>query len=136
MVEVLVALFVLSVGLLGVAAMQTVGLRANYGAHVRSQATAMSYEIMDRMRANRQAALAGDYDLVFGAIIEAPASRAETDLQDWQTALAATLPNGDGQVETLLADPGNSIPQRVRVTVRWGEVGEETPFEFVTETQL
>lgn len=59
LLEVLIALLVLSIGLLGLAALQTVGLRSNQMATMRTQATWVAYEITDRIRAN----LVGTYEL-------------------------------------------------------------------------
>ena len=56
LIESLVALLVLSIGLLGVAAMQLASLQANNGAFQRTQATFLAQDIADRMRANREAA--------------------------------------------------------------------------------
>jgi type IV pilus assembly protein PilV len=67
MIEMLVALVVLSIGLLGIASLQTLGQQFNYRAYLRTQATFLAYDIMDRMRANQQAALAGQYVLTEGA---------------------------------------------------------------------
>ena len=67
LIETLVALLVLSIGLLGVAALQITSLQNNRGAHMRSQASVLAYAIADRMRANRNVALAGGYNVVFGA---------------------------------------------------------------------
>src|SRR4030095_5211790 len=67
LIETLVALLVLSIGLLGIAGMQMTSLQNNRGAHLRSQAQVLSYDIADRMRANRIAALAGGYVIAFGA---------------------------------------------------------------------
>lgn len=58
MIEVLVSIFVLSVGLLGLAGMQASGLRSNQSAYFRSQATELAYSMADSMRAN----VAGVYD--------------------------------------------------------------------------
>ncbi|CAK0737766.1 type IV pilus assembly protein PilV [Gammaproteobacteria bacterium] len=57
LVEVLVAMAVLSVGLLGLASLQIVALRANSSALYRTQANNLTYLIIDSMRVNRQAAL-------------------------------------------------------------------------------
>ncbi len=62
MIEVLVAILVLSVGLLGIAALQLSSLKVNQGAYYRSQASILATDILDRMRANRNAYLAGNYD--------------------------------------------------------------------------
>ena len=47
LLEVLISLAVLSVGLLGLAALQTVGLRINHDSYQRTQATIMAYDIAD-----------------------------------------------------------------------------------------
>src|SRR5690606_37316619 len=57
LIEVLIALVVMSVGLLGLASLQTNTLAFNRDAYLRSQATALAYDIIDRMRANRDAAV-------------------------------------------------------------------------------
>ena len=56
---------VLSIGLLGLSGLQTTGLRNNYSAFLRSQATLVTSDILDRMRANREAAKDGDYDIAY-----------------------------------------------------------------------
>lgn len=52
LLEVLIAIVVTSIGLLGLAAMQATGLRNNHSAYHRSQATVLAYDIADRMRSN------------------------------------------------------------------------------------
>lgn len=53
LLEALVALLVLSIGLLGLAALQARGIAYSHDAYVRSQATFLAYDIMERMRARR-----------------------------------------------------------------------------------
>ncbi len=53
LIEVLVATLVLTVGILGVAAMQMVSFQTNQGAYMRSQAVYLAQDILDRMRANQ-----------------------------------------------------------------------------------
>lgn len=54
LIEVLISTLVLTVGILGVAAMQMVSLQTNQGAYMRSQATLLAMDMLDRMRANRE----------------------------------------------------------------------------------
>jgi len=61
LIEILIALLVLSLGLIGLAMLQATGLRFNTESYMRSQATILAYDIIDRMRANKTAADAGDY---------------------------------------------------------------------------
>ena len=63
LIEVLVATVILSFGLLGLAAMQISSLRHNQSSYQRGQATQIGYELADLMRANRDAAIAGNYNI-------------------------------------------------------------------------
>lgn len=62
LIEVLVAVLILGIGLLGIAAMQATALRNSQSALERSQAVIQTYAILDAMRANRADALAGQYN--------------------------------------------------------------------------
>ncbi len=91
LIEVLVALTVLSVGLLGVAAMQVLALRNNTSAADRSMAVILSYSIIDSLRANRETAMAGAYTLALpetGCELPAAGTLATNDLRAWLDAMA------------------------------------------------
>lgn len=62
LVEILIAVLVLGLGLLGVAAMQSLALRNSQSALERSQAVVQAYAMADAMRANSVAAKAGSYN--------------------------------------------------------------------------
>lgn len=141
LIESLIALLVLSIGLLGVAAMQLSSLQANNGAFQRTQATFLAQDIADRMRANRRAALDGDYDMEYGdAAPGAPATVAENDIALWKARLAATLPAGasgededapDAQIVT------NAAAATVTITIRWDDSrGQDDALEFAMRTRL
>ncbi len=127
LVEALVALLALSIGLLGIAGMQLTGMRANMSAAWRSQATYLSYDIIDRMRANRNHRL--DYIIGTGAA-SGGASVSALDLTAWKTNLAATLPSGDG---TVAVDDNV-----VTVTVQWNDSRDPTalPVIFTMRTRI
>lgn len=61
MIELLVAVVVLAIGLLGMAGLQTAGLSNNQSAYFRSQATIAIADIIDRMRANKPGVDNGSY---------------------------------------------------------------------------
>lgn len=136
LVEILVALLVLSIGMLGFAALQTTSLRFNTSAYYRTQATALAYDLSDRMRANRQAALDGAYTVAFqdpppacNAIAQGVGSVAEQDLAAWRNAMACRIPESTGSV----VPNGNEVT----VTVRWNDSqGEQPPLEFQMTTAL
>lgn len=125
LVETLVALVVLSVGLLGIAALQMASLTNNRGAHLRSQAAVLAYDIADRMRANRVVAMANGYAVTYAGTITGTTLNA-VDVQAWKANLARTLPSGTGQIVAV----GNMQ----RISVQWTDsLGTQT---FVTRTQL
>ena len=139
LLEVLVALAIFSIGLLGLANLQGQSISSSYNAHLRTQATALARSIIDRMRANRdQAIVANNY---FTSFAQNPPSNitnctsvdcsaeemARLDLLEWKCNLGiymqesfcanlvsqATLPNGDGQIES------DGSTGQTKVTVRW-----------------
>lgn len=141
LIESLVALLVLSIGLLGIAAMQLASLQANNGAFQRTQATFLAQDMADRMRANRTAAINGEYDFEFGtAAPDEPATVAEGDIALWKGRLAATLPAAasgdeadapDAEISTDLAT------NTVTISIRWDDSkGEEDAQQFDMRTRL
>jgi len=104
MIEVLIALLILAIGLLGMANMQASGMRSTHGAYLRTQATIMAGDILDSMRANVNAARGGSYDIAFSGTATCGATLVSCDLDTWLTALAAILPAGDGQITTTGSD--------------------------------
>lgn len=97
MVEILVTLVVLSLGLLGVLGLQVTGLQRNDGAYLRTQASLYAYDIADRMRANRDNALAGTYNLLMTDSAPTGSGIANLDRSEWFTDLGS-LPGGDGSI--------------------------------------
>ncbi|MFZ1344996.1 type IV pilus modification protein PilV [Thiothrix eikelboomii] len=61
LLEVLIATLVLSLGLLGLAGLQVGSLKATQNASLKQGATLVLYDLLERMRSNRQTVLAGDY---------------------------------------------------------------------------
>jgi type IV pilus assembly protein PilV len=93
LVEALVALVVLSIGLLGVAALQFTSLKTNHGSATRTQAVYLAYDIIDRMRANPAAANSHGYDIAVGAKATA-GTVAGDDLVAWKKNITNSLPAG------------------------------------------
>ncbi|MBP6748106.1 MAG: type IV pilus modification protein PilV [Xanthomonadaceae bacterium] len=83
MVEVLVAVLILAIGLLGIAALQATALKNSLSAMERSQGVVHAYAILDSMRANPAAARAGDYNLGMTCAPPAAGTLAENDRRNW-----------------------------------------------------
>lgn len=128
LIEVLVTLIIISVGLLGLAAMQTRALQFNHGAYLRSQATVLASDIMDRMRLNRTVAQADGYNIAITDGKPTGTSRRDVDLNEWLTLLETSLPGGDGSV--------NCGSNRCTITVQWQESAEANASSFSYQTQI
>ncbi len=124
MIEVLVAIFVLAIGLLGLAGLQTTSLKNNTSAYTRSQAQLLAYDMLDRMRSNRQGVKNGNYDDLLSSTPTDPncvsggcsvAQLAQHDAFEWSQFLAQTLPSGTGLVS------GNGTGSIFTITVMWDD---------------
>lgn len=134
LVEVLVAIVVLSIGILGVAALQTRGLVQGQGGLQASQAITLANAYADMMRANPVGAEDGDYQI--SDPINSPPSTAPTasctftatpspctaaqiaawDQYSWFKQVGDTLPGGLAQVQCIDgANCASSSIQTIRV---------------------
>lgn len=95
LIEVLVAVLLLSVAFLGVAALQAHSLSTNNSAMARSMATMASYSILDAMRADVALAAKGGYNtdkpLKANACPDAGSTMAGAQLHDWCLQLGQAL---------------------------------------------
>lgn len=140
LIEVLVALLILSIGLLGIAGLQTRGQLNNYAAHIRTEATILAYEIMDKMRVNRQFAIDNIAAGGTGYVVTAKPTSSDPDcdgansctteqlrtydLIEWYNHIAATLPNGDATIEWDLDT--DTATNDYTITISWTLKDDET----------
>lgn len=139
LLEILVAMLVMAIGLLGLAGLMTSSMRNNLSASHRTQATWMAYDIVDRMRANRASAVTGGYVTAMGAAANcAPAATSVTatpaqDIAAWKNQLACALPAGNG---SIAVDTNTKV---ATVLIQWNDsrgnqgLANQT---FKVETQL
>lgn len=147
LIEVLVALFVLSIGLLGLAALQTIGLKFNQQSYGRTQTTLQAYDIIDRMRANKNntAAISSEYDNVGFtsspgttdcSIVQCNTTQiADYDIRTWQTTNAKLLPQGQGAIcrgtfSGSVCTVGGSVYD---IAIQWTE--NDIPMRLDVQTQ-
>jgi type IV pilus assembly protein PilV len=62
LIEVLVAVLIFSIGLLGVAGLLVMSVRSNHAAYLRTQVTFLAQSMADRMQANPIGVWSGDYN--------------------------------------------------------------------------
>jgi type IV pilus assembly protein PilV len=91
LIEVLVAVLVLSIGLLGLAGLQLRSVRNNESALERGMAVVETHAIADAMRADRANARNGLYDIALTGAAPAGATFRETVLREWRTNLINAL---------------------------------------------
>lgn len=131
LIEVLIAVLVLAVGLLGVAGLQLTALRNNQSAMERSMGVVQSYSIIEAIRADPDSAKNGRFNV---AIDDDPSGSTfpAQSLATWRDQLKASM--GDSATGSVACD-GSSCT----VIVRWddsrGLDGSATQ-EMTTEVQL
>lgn len=128
LIEVLIAALVLSLGLLGLAGLQTISLRMSQGANIRTQATHLAYEITDAMRANRGDAndyAKGTYAAITcnNAFTRSGTNVVDADIAEWRNRLACLLPGGSGSIV--------QSGEHFIVTITWDESRMEPPDDYV-----
>lgn len=116
LIEVLVSVLVLSIGLLGVAALQASALRNNQSSLERSQAVVHSYAILDAMRANPANARVGAYNLARTCVVSAGGSLVANEHRRWLQALKDDLGNDAATCGTIACAAGVCA-----VTVEWDD---------------
>jgi len=118
LIEVLVAMVVLSFGIISFAGLQTVSIKYGKMAQYRTVAAQLASDYADRTRANAAFAAAGNYDFVqayapLGGPLPVPACAGpictptevrDIDLAQWRNIARAALPGG-----SLFAQQDNSI---------------------------
>ena len=133
LVEVLVALIVLSIGMLGIAALYLDTLRASRQALVRTQAVNLAGDIADRIRANRVTAGAYDCDGVCEED-EGTGVMAIDDLNAWRSAVEAQLPGGSASITYTAAVP--NVPSVYNISLSWTEAGYEDPLTYQLRIEI
>jgi type IV pilus assembly protein PilV len=142
LIEVLMAVLIFSVGLIGLAGLLVMASRSNQAAYLRTQVTFLAGNMADRMRANPVGLWNGAYDgaVKTGGTAKAcdagaactPAEIAARDRAAWATMLATALPDPQATIScdkgsagfTLSADQVNMRPPfggSCSMTVSWTE---------------
>jgi type IV pilus assembly protein PilV len=131
MIEVLVAVVIITVGLLAVDGMQTSAVLGNRSSNNLTIATQLAEEMVDRIRAN-----AIDSPQLYNAIDTniacAGADPALGDCTQWQTRLQASgLPGARGQV-TVTNNSPMAKTATITVTLTWGTGVAIRTIQFTT----
>ena len=135
-IEVLVALFILVTGVLGAVAMQATVKKGSFDAMQRSLASALAQDIIERMRSNDAATLAGYMKTNYGVALDAvPAKRCNTvasictpaemvtnDTYEWEAELmGANVTQGSVNAGGLVGGRAciSNVLNAITVVVSW-----------------
>ena len=131
LVEVLIALVIMSVGMLGIAGLYVHSMQAGRTSVFRHNAVTLAGDIADRIRANSRAAasygLAGtNNNCVNGGVDCTRDEMAANDIFLWDQQAADTLPTG-----TVAVVFNNGVaPPTYQITVSWIEPGENMSYSI------
>ncbi len=132
LIEVLIALIILSVGMLGIAGLYVQSMQAGRTSMFRHNAVTLAGDIADRIRANPaagdayEATTGADNSCVNGGVNCSHEQMAAHDIGLWQEQAEDSLPNGK---VTVTVDTSN--PPNYRISVGWDEPGESPTFTIV-----
>ncbi len=147
LVEVLVAVLVVSIGLLGVARLVLAAVKANDSAYFRTQAADLAYSMLDEIRANREYAITtSGYDASPGTVgspgnclnvtpVCTPQEMANYQIYNWEQLLATggVLPNGKGYIK-ITPSTGPGVLPTATITVTWDDSIAQEAFVPGTST--
>lgn len=125
MLEVLIAVLVFSLGMIGLAGLLIYALKSNHVAYLRTQATFLAHNMANRMDANPKGLWDGDYNGTFPVSASTadcsagctPQQLADYDKAQWSTQLTTFLPNAQGNINCSTAGIGYT-PTSVQVDMR------------------
>jgi type IV pilus assembly protein PilV len=119
LIEVLIAVLVMGIGMLGIAALQATSLRNSQSSLERGNAVIQTYTILDAMRANQTAAAAGSYNLAAMTCSKfaTPGSLAQKDINNWIDAMHAML----GDSTSTCGQINCTAASLCTVTVQWDD---------------
>ena len=165
LIEVMMAVLIFSIGLIGLAGLMVMSTRSNHAAYLRTQVTFLANNMADRMSANPTAVWQGTYNANNYPISAStaanndcssacsPAALAQADQRKWSSQLRTFLPSPSakiacGGVTTAGYDPTSQINFRppyggtCKMTIQWSERGAgdknnraSNPQTFVWEFQ-
>jgi len=131
LIEVLIALVIMSIGMLGIAGLYVQSLQAGRTSMLRHHAVTLAGDIADRIRANPTAGVAyagagTDNFCVADGVDCTPAEMAANDIRLWNLQAAASLPattlTGGAVLITFTApDPTTLTPPVYQIDIRWDE---------------
>lgn len=150
LLEILIAMLIISIGLLGVATLQIRGQQFNQVSYFRTQATFLAYDLMDRIRINFETnntvinpmadysseplqqfvnvGPSGNINQPKGDCEDNPCSSlqlANYDLDNWFYYLRNTLPDGTAKIDGTVQINNNNVTAQYTITIQWKDIADD-----------
>ena len=126
LIEVLIALIIMSVGMLGIASLYVQSMQAGRTSLFRHNAVTLAGDVADRIRANRTAGVVyedpngADNNCIAGGTNCSAPQMAMHDILIWKQQARDTLPNGD----VVIVFNNAVTPPTYTIQVTWDEPGQ------------
>ena len=122
LLEVLIALVIMSVGMLGIAGLYVESMQAGRTSIFRHNAVTIASDVADRIRANPAAGVdyqgpGGNNNCVLGNVDCNPAQMAANDIDLWRTQAGEMLPGGD----VVIVYDDTVAPPTYEIRIQWTE---------------
>jgi type IV pilus assembly protein PilV len=142
LIEVMIAVLIFSVGLIGLAGLLVMATRSNHAAYLRTQVTFLAGGMADRMRANPVGVWNGDYNANYPNSTTkscsagcSPTDVANHDQEMWSSQLKTFLPNPAATINCTNGSAGyapttDQLAMRppyggnCQMTIKWTERNE------------
>lgn len=158
LIEVMIAVLIFSVGLIGLASLLVMATRSNHAGYLRTQVAFLANNMADRMRANPVGVWDGSYDSASYPVtgttncetaVCSPANIAKRDQQAWSGMLKTLLPNATAGIDCVAKDAllysgltADQIKRRppyggsCAMTISWSErgAGDKAHSDATTQT--
>lgn len=140
LIEALVAFLILSIGMLGIASLQTMALKSGHTAILRTVAVMKADEIIESIRANPTVLLSyaatpadagidnGCSQTTVAAAVCTTVQQAQDDIFRWKNSLIEVLPNNASTTASVVVTPpvAPETMTGIVVTINWSERNTET----------
>jgi type IV pilus assembly protein PilV len=144
LVEVLVALVVMSVGMLGIASLYVTSLQTGRSALIRTQAVNIVNDMADRIRANSRGQAAyktselRSSDTIKDCTSQTcnPSDLAKSDLTAWRRLFQPPqFPNNTAGIVDFKAG-ASGAPDEYDISLSWSESGQQAQNRYILHLQL
>lgn len=146
LIEVMIAFFVLAVGMLGVLAMQSTSVRMSSNAALYSQANLLAAEGIEAIRSSPTAGATFNlnYDDITPVAPDCTTVGTECDADDmadwslaqWRAGVESTLPGGESQIVSVAAGVLRNVTVSIRFQIGYDDANQAITDEVQVDTVL